>query len=632
MIVADSGVSGKMGLLTELKRRNVIRMAGLYLVGAWLLTQVSSTVLPLFDAPVWVPRTIVIVLVIGFLPALVFAWVFELTPDGIKRDAEVRPEESIAPQTARRMDRLIMALLILALAYFGFDKFVLAPRREASLIAITTEAVRAEKASESLSAAKTGAQPTDGKPESDSDPLSKSIAVLPFADLSPTHDQEYFSDGMAEEILDALAKVQGLRVAARTSSFYFKGKNEKLTEIGTALGVAHVLEGSVRKQDNKVRITAQLIQTRDGFHLWSQSYDGDLTDVFELQERIARAITDALKVVLQGDQQSRLAGSATKDAQAHEQVLRGRYLFNQRGYANLQSAEAAFKAALAIDPDYADAWAGLAQTYSLLPTYAVSDPVGLAAVDTAAQAREAADRAVALAPHSSAALTARANIRTTFDFDWVGAEQDFRAAIAANPADTTAHQWYGEMLLQQRRSSEADAQYQAAIEFDPLSAVLQFSRGISLATEKKYREALPYYDASLRIAPGFFEAINGKVMSLIDLRRFDEAEAIVRGMPSPARELRLSLIAALKDPSKKTAAIEQIMAHGGDSVFQKPPLLARLGEYDLVLGELERLFANRAPFREYTYVIPEFDPLHDNPRFKALLKQIGLPLVAPPKE
>ena len=613
-----------MGLLAELKRRNVIRMGGVYLVGAWLLTQVSSTVLPLFDAPVWVPRTIVIVLALGFVPMLIFAWVFELTPDGIKRDAEVRPEESIAPQTARRMDRLIIALLIVALGYFGFDKFVLAPRREAALVATTTEAVRAETGSESLSGAATRTGPNKGKPETEQH--SKSIAVLPFADLSPAHDQEYFSDGMAEEILDALAKVQGLRVAARTSSFYFKGKNEKLTEIGSALGVAHVLEGSVRKQDNKVRITAQLIQTRDGFHLWSQSYDGDLSDVFELQERIARAITDALKVVLQGDSQSRIAASSTKDAQAHEQVLRGRYLFNQRGYANLQSAEAAFKAALAIDPDYADAWAGLAQTYSLLPTYAVSDPAGLAAVDTAAQAREAADRAVALAPHSSAALTARANVRTSFTFEWVGAEQDFRAAIAANPADTTAHQWYGEMLLQQRRWSEGDAQYQAAIQLDPLSAVLQFSRGIGLATEKKYLEALPYYDSALRIAPGFFEASNGKVMSLIDLRRFDEAEAIVRGMPSPARELRLSLIAALKDPSKKAAAIEQIMAHGGDSVFQKPPLLARLGEYDLALEQLERLFAAKAPFREYAYVIPEFDPLHDNPRFKALLKQIGLPL------
>jgi TolB-like protein len=602
-----------MGFVAELRRRNVIRMAGVYLVGAWLLTQVSSTVLPMFDAPAWLPRTIVILLAFGFVPALIFAWVFELTPEGLKRDAEVRPEESIAPQTARRMDRLIIVLLIVALVYFGIDKFVLAPRREAALVATTTEAVKA-------SAVKDAAAAGAGNVLKD-----KSIAVLPFADLSPTHDQEYFSDGMTEEILDALAKVQDLRVAARTSSFYFKGRNEKLQAIGAALGVANVLEGSVRKQGNKVRITAQLIQAHDGFHLWSQSYDGELTDVFELQERIARAITDALKVVLQGKQLERLASDPTRNAEAHEQVLRGRYLFNQRGYANLQSAEVAFKSALAIDPGYADAWAGLAQTYSLMPTYAVNDPAGLAAVDTAALARDAADHAVTLDPHSSAALGARANIRFTFDFDWDGAEQDFRAAIAANPADATAHQWYAEMLLLQSRSAEADAHYKAAIALDPLSAVLQFSRGISLAAEAKYAESLPYFDASLRIAPGFFEPISGKAMSLIDLGRYDEAEAIVRTMSPVARDLRLSLIAALKDPTKKPAAIEQIMAHGGDSAIQKPALLARLGEYDMALAELERLFAIKAPFREYINVVPQFEPLHDNPRFKVLLHEIGLP-------
>jgi tetratricopeptide (TPR) repeat protein len=389
--------------------------------------------------------------------------------------------------------------------------------------------------------------------------------------------------------------------------------------------VANVLEGSVRKQGNKVRITAQLIQAHDGFHLWSQSYDGELTDVFELQERIARAITDSLKVVLQGEQLERLASDPTRNAEAHEQVLRGRYLFNQRGYANLQSAEVAFKSALAIDPGYADAWAGLAQTYSLMPTYAVNDPAGLAAVDTAALARDAADHAVTLDPHSSAALGARANNRFTFDFDWDGAEQDFRAAIAANPADATAHQWYAEMLLLQRRSVEADAHYKAAIALDPLSAVLQFSRGISLAAEAKYAESLPYFDASLRIAPGFFEPISGKAMSLIDLGRYDEAQAIVRTMSPVARDLRLSLIAALKDPAKKPAAIEQIMAHGGDSAIQKPALLARLGEYDMALAELERLFAIKAPFREYINVVPQFEPLHDNPRFKVLLHEIGLP-------
>ena len=500
-----------MKLIAELKRRNVIRMAGLYLVGAWLLVQVAGTLLPVFEAPAWAMKTLVIVLAAMFLPALVFAWVFELTPDGIKRDAEVPLEQSIAPQTARRMDRIIFAVLLLALVYFGFDKFVLAPRRDAALVASTTQAMKAE-----TSSAKTVAV------------NDRSIAVLPFADMSEKHDQEYFSDGMTEEILDALAKVPDLKVAGRTSSFYFKGKNEKLETIGAALGVAHVLEGSVRKQGNKVRITAQLIQTKDGFHLWSESYDGDLTDVFKLQEQIARAITDSLQVVLSGDQSKKLAAGGTGNPAAHEQYLRGRYLWNQRGYGNLRSAEVAFKAALELDPDYADAWAGLAQTYALLPIYSITDPASGVILDTSNQVLEAASNALRLDPTSSAALSARANVRATIQFDWAGAEADFRAAIAADPRNATAHQWYAEMLATQRRWAESELEYQAAADIDPLSAVIRFSRGEAKTLEGQLPAALAFFDAALKIAPGFYEPMNAKAMTLVDLRRFDEAAAIIR--------------------------------------------------------------------------------------------------------
>jgi TolB-like protein len=242
------------GFLAELKRRNVIRMAGLYLVGAWLVTQVVSTLLPLFEAPSWIARSIVIALALGFVPALAFAWIFELTPQGIRRDADVPPQQSIAPEVGRRLDRAIMVVLALALGYFIVDKFVLSPRH--------------------------ARLPLDASTESDG--ANKSIAVLPFIDLSPGKDQEYFSDGMSEELLNALAKVKDLKVAGRTSSFSFKGKNEDMRTIGTALGVANIVEGSVRKQGDKVRITAQLVRASSGFHLWSETYDGDLKDVFEL--------------------------------------------------------------------------------------------------------------------------------------------------------------------------------------------------------------------------------------------------------------------------------------------------------------------------------------------------------------
>jgi TolB-like protein/Tfp pilus assembly protein PilF len=596
-----------MTLLTELKRRNVIRMAGLYLVGAWLITQVSSTVLPMFDAPAWLPRAIVILLAIAFVPAMVFAWVFELTPEGIKRESDIERRESITPQTGRRMDRMIIVVLLLALAYFGFDKFVLESRRESALIATTTAAVKATSV---------GVLPT----ETD----DKSIAVLPFADLSPTHDQEYLSDGMAEEILDALAKVGDLKVAGRTSSFYFKGKNEKLAEIGTTLGVANVLEGSVRKQGDKVRVTAQLIKTSSGFHLWSESYDGDLKDVFELQERIARAITGSLKVVLQ-NRGNRLAPMGTASAEAHEQYLRGRFLWNQRGYDNLRSAEVAFRAALALDSNYVDAWAGLAQTLAILPQYVWSSASAKNAVATYPQALDAAENALRLDPACSSALTARAVIRNMAQFDWTGAERDFRSAIAANPRDVTAHQWLGELLANERRWAESDSQYQIALDIDPLAAVVHFSYGDTLALQRRFDEALAQYDQSLKLSPGFIEPTSAKTEALIDMHRYDDAAESAKNLPQIKRDMMLSIIAALRDPRHKAEAIEQILAHGGTGLVLMPTLLARLGEYDLALTEIEREFAEKAPFREYLYSIPQFEPMRANPRFQVLLKQIGLP-------
>src|SRR5438034_987081 len=257
-----------MNFFSELKRRNVIRFAGLYLVGSWLLVQVASTVLPMFGAPEWLPRSVVILLALGFLPALIFSWVFELTPEGLKRDEDVKPEESIAPQTARRMNRTIIAVLVLALGYFAFDKFVLAPRR--------------------------AAVPS----ESSSSISSQSIAVLPFVNMSSDKEQDYFSDGLSEELLNQLAQIPQLRVIARTSSFSFKGKEIDVATIARTLNVANVLEGSVRKSANTLRVTAQLIRASDSSHLWSETYDRHLTDVFKVQDEIAGKVVAALKVTL----------------------------------------------------------------------------------------------------------------------------------------------------------------------------------------------------------------------------------------------------------------------------------------------------------------------------------------------
>src|SRR5438445_8716048 len=276
-----------MSFFAELKRRNVIRFAGLYLVGAWLLVQVASTVLPMFGAPDWLPRSIVVLLAISFIPALIFSWVFELTPQGLKRDEDVPPDQSIAPQTGRRMNRMIIAVLLLALGYFVFDKFVLTPRREAALVA-------ARPSAEPKSAANT-----------------KSVAVLAFANLSDDKGSEYFSDGISEELLTVLQKIPGLHGAARTSAFSFKGKNATAQAIGENLGVAHFVDGSVRKAGDVARSAARLTQANTGEEQWSENYTRNLKDVFAVQTEIAQTIVEQLRREL-------TVGGATQTTEAEE--------------------------------------------------------------------------------------------------------------------------------------------------------------------------------------------------------------------------------------------------------------------------------------------------------------------------
>ena len=410
-----------MSLLAELRRRNVIRMAGLYLVGAWLVTQVAGTVLPMFGAPGWLPRSVVLLLAIGFVPALVFAWVFEMTPDGLKRDADIAPGQSIAPQTAQRMNRMIIAVLLVALCYFAFDKFVLAPHRPAPV------------------AAAAAAKPAAAPPAIS----EKSIAVLAFTDLSPEHDQEYFSDGIAEEILDALAQVQDLKVAGRTSSFYFKGKEQTVQQIGQALGVAHVLEGSVRKQGEKVRITAQLIQTKDGFHVWSESFDGDLKDVFALQEKIARSITDKLQVVLSGEQSARLVNAGTENTEAYALYLQATSIFNRRDGENFPAAITALDNAIRLDPKYARAHSRLAALYAIVPSYTDAN-----VVQAHQQVLEHAHRASELDPTLAEPYAAAGFSYGKFPGKLIEQRDTLERALAMDPNDVTTNFWLGLALAE----------------------------------------------------------------------------------------------------------------------------------------------------------------------------------------
>ena len=271
-----------MSLFKELKRRNVIRVAITYAVVSWVLIQIGNILFSTLELGPEPGKILLAILLLGFIPAILFAWAFEITPEGIKYEKDVVRDESITNFTAKRLDMITIGLLIAAIGLFGLDRLM----QQDDPIANNPEKLQTADSSA-----------MDSQAES-SKANEKSIAVLPFADMSQAGDQEYFADGISEEILNALVKASGLRVAGRTSSFSFKGKDNTIKQIGEALNVAHVLEGSVRKQGNKVRITAQLIKSDNESHLWSETYDGSLDNIFDLQENISRQVTEELKIIL----------------------------------------------------------------------------------------------------------------------------------------------------------------------------------------------------------------------------------------------------------------------------------------------------------------------------------------------
>ena len=332
-----------MSLFNELKRRNVFRVGIAYAVAAWLLLQLTDVLIELLGLPDMAGKYVVLLLVIGFVPALILAWAFELTPEGLRKEKDVDRSESITHHTGRKLDFTIIGMLAAAVIYLVIDKFNPAePEEMSETAAIVTVEAEAEPVKE-----------------------VKSIAVLPFVNMSDDASNEYFSDGISEEILNALAKVSGLKVAGRTSSFAFKGQNQDLRRIGEALGVNHILEGSVRKAGNQVRITAQLVQVDDGFHLWSESYDRELTNIFAIQDEIANAILEQLKLQLLEGEKSALAATTT-DTRAYEQYLLAKQRIYDRNKLSLEAAAQLLDSVIEIDPEYAPAYAQRGIVYLLL--------------------------------------------------------------------------------------------------------------------------------------------------------------------------------------------------------------------------------------------------------------------------
>ena len=439
-----------MSLFEELKRRNVFRVGIAYAISAWVLLQVVDLVLENVAAPQWVMQIFMLAMAIGFPIALIFAWAFEMTPDGVKLEKDVDRSQSITKKTAQRMNRNIIIALVIAVVLLLVDKFT-PDMSEKAPGSISTEVVQIDERSM--------------QGELDLAPVSeKSIAVLPFVDMSPQSDQAYFADGISEEILNVLVKTHSLKVAGRTSSFQFRDRSEDLRVIGEQLGVEHILEGSIRKSNNRVRITAQLVKASDGFHLWSETYDRDLTDIFAIQDEIARAITDALAIELELEEgENSLATVSTGNMEAYDRYLEARGLIARR--LDFPRAIGLLNEATELDPDFAAGWAANAQAHSLSIYYDLVDRDEYKDI-----AESMAKRALEIDPDLSAAYSVLGDVYRD-RYEWSKARENYLRALALNPDDVEANEQYAQMLWRMSYMDEALKYSSRATELDPLSWV-----------------------------------------------------------------------------------------------------------------------------------------------------------------
>jgi adenylate cyclase len=595
-----------MGFFEELKRRNVIRVGVAYMVASWLLLQIVDVLVPILDLPAWVGKFVFLILIIGLLPALIFSWAYEMTPEGLKRDSEVVTDPATSQHTARRLDRLTIVLVLFVAGIVVLDRV------------LPTD-------SDQVNPAPISPQSTDAvELLSDVEDQRQSVAVMPFVNMSDDEANEYFSDGISEELLNVLVKIESLRVPSRTSSFTYKGSDKKLSEIGRELNVEHVLEGSVRKAGNSIRVTAQLIEADTDTHLWSETYTRELENIFAVQEEIANSIASALQLELSGADRQGMSAHSTSNIEAYNKYLLGRYLWNQRSPESLQLAAQHLRDAVAMDPNYGQAWAALADTYLTIPDYFAGT-----AAEYAPLARAALKRALAINPDSVEALAVSGSIKAVYDHDWEGAERDFLRAVTLAPDNADIRQWYGEMLNQKGRLDEGLEQLRLARQADPMSKVIRHVPGFMLLWAFRFDEAEVHYKDVLELGDpfrwtmhnlDFLNTLRGNydearrwAIQLAELEDFDPAADLAR-------------IDAVENPELKEHALELLRQRQDldDGVFGKPLHYAVLGEFESALDGLEKAYQAGDGYSSSMGYMRIYDPLRENPRFQAMLKEMNL--------
>jgi adenylate cyclase len=583
---------------SELKRRNVYKVAVAYIVAGWALSQGIAQVFPVFDVPNWAIRAIVLLIILGFPIAVVFAWFFEITPEGIKRT-----EVADAARQHSRGKAWIYVVVIGAIVSIGL--FLLGRYSAATYDAASA---RAEPAAIPI----------------------KSIAVLPFENLSDDKNTAYFSDGITEEILNALAQIPNLKVAARRSAFQFKGNDLDLHKIGRVLGVAHILEGSLQKAGDQVRINVQLVDVQNGLQAWSEKYDRKLDNVFAVEDEIAKAIATRLRVQLTGGAGQPLVVDSTNNPRAHELYLRGLTLLAARG-PGLREARDLFQQAVKLDASYAKAWGALAITELLLPSY------GLDSFDASLPRGEsAAQRALSLDSNTASAYVA-VGLANTFRCRWPEADQAFRRALVLAPGDAEAVNQYAQFLSAIGQLEAGLREIERAQQLDPLSPIIGVIHSGALAALRRDDAAEAQIKSILAAHPEFEAAQNWGACQYIDRKMYPEAEAELRSLgklKGQNGDAKALLVRGMADPAQRVAAVNSLETSPDNADIRQDAIwyafyLTSLGERGRALDELE-IYAvkHNSAFAGWLWN-RGFDPLRDEPRFKAVLAKLALPYTPP---
>jgi TolB-like protein/tetratricopeptide (TPR) repeat protein len=580
---------------SELKRRNVYKVAVAYAVVSWLLIQAASIFFPAFDAPPWVMKIFIIVIIFGFPVALILSWAFEITPEGIKLESEIEPSRSIARRTGRKIVAVTIALAVVAAGLFVYQ---LVRSKSDTSSSPTTVAI-----------------------------TNKSIAVLPFDNLSRDPDNAYFCEGVQDEILTRLAKVADLKVISRTSTQHFKSTPDNLPQIAKQLGVAHILEGSVQKASDQVRVNVQLINAMTDAHLWADTYDRKLTDIFAVESEIAKTIAETLQARLTGSEKTSIAKTPTVNPEAYELYLRGKFFAEKRTGADLRKSIEYYDQSIAKDPGYPLAYVGLADSHLLLTAYGA-----ISTKEAASPARAALKKALEL-DDSLAQAHASSGLLANLELDLNRAITELERAIQLNPNYATAHHWIALPLMAIGQSDRAIVEGKRAIELDPLSLICNADLAWVYFNARRYDETEAQARKTLEMDPRFYVAHYYLGEALQFKGKLTDATAeYQKSFESNNDPFSLAMLGQASARQGKPDEARKVLARlrkQAKSQYVSPYALAvvltALGDKAHAIDELEHGYDDTGFYISLIKVDPLFDPLRGDPRFEALVRKVTIP-------